>query len=351
MNSAQREAYQAELRRVARQLGLNLYGDLEDAIIQHCVGRVRSWLAAHGEPETLSDLVTTFATSLDMRIAEVRNESDMDELIRVMPPEQKPVIARLKSEFGDETDAVTLLRLNRKPWDQAYLAIINCQGWHEYRRYFSKWHEIGHRLIEGQQLTFAFRHTKVKRSHPEEILVDRVAAALAFFPDMFEPVIREECGIGGRITFETIEALRDRIAPDASRMATTLACMGYVNSPAWFLRCGIGYKASEIRRMNDPQMSFLPERVPEAKLRVRARVNSPEAAGLGIQFFPNMQVPKTSIVAKVFFSEWGIPTEGAELLDVWKTSSGGPIGLGSIHVEAERVGDDEVWAIIHLVGE
>ena len=103
--------------------------------------------------------------------------------------------------------------------------------------------------------------------------------------------------------------------------------------------------------MNDPQMSFLPERVPEAKLRVRARVNSPEAAGLGIQFFPNMQVPKTSIVAKVFFSEWGIPTEGAELLDVWKTSSGGPIGLGSIHVEAERVGDDEVWAIIHLVGE
>ena len=44
-------AYQAELNRVARVLGLQQTPDLEDAIIEHCLKQLREWVASHGEPE------------------------------------------------------------------------------------------------------------------------------------------------------------------------------------------------------------------------------------------------------------------------------------------------------------
>ena len=109
----------------------------------------------------------------------------------------RPSIGDLKTEFGGDTDAITVRRLDPKPWHRKYWAIINCQGWHGYRRYWSKWHEIVHRLLDGQQLAFAFRRTRQHRPEPGEVLVDRVAATLGFFPDMFEPVVREECARGG----------------------------------------------------------------------------------------------------------------------------------------------------------
>ena len=38
-----------------------------------------------------------------------------------------------------------------------------------------------------------------------------------------------------------------------------------------------------------------------------------------------------------------------EPLNTWETNSGGPIGSGEIHLEANRSGNDEVWAIASLV--
>ena len=340
--------YEVELKRVAGQLGLVRTGNIEGKIIGHCVERLRSWVSVHGKPETLSDLVTEFATSLDMRITEVRDQDDIDAILDEMMPVEKAAIMGLKKEFGEDTDAVTFLRLDRKPWDQAYWAIINCQGWHEYRRYFSKWHEIVHRLLEGDQMSFAFRHTKADRPEPEEVLVDRVAARLAFYSDMFEPVVCDEFGRDGRLTFDAIDRVRERIAPDASREATAIACLQHISTPAWFLQCRQGLKVSEVRRLNDPQMSFFPEEPPEAKLRVRSGSSSPSAEDLAIRFHPNMRVPESSIVTLGFNDSWGLPKQGVEALHAWETSSGGPIGSGEIHVEAVRAGNDEVWAIAHL---
>ena len=263
-------------------------------------------------------------------------------------PVQKAVIGDLKTEFRGDTDAITVRRLDPKPWHREYWAIINCQGWHGYRRYWSKWHEIVHRLLDGQQLAFAFRRTRQHRPEPGEALVDRVAATLAFFPDMFEPVVKEECAREGRFTFDVIDRVRERIAPDASREATANACLRYVPSPVWFLQCHMGLKASEVRRLNNPQISFFPEEPPEDKLRVRHGSYSPSAEDLGIRFHPNMRVPDSSIVTLGFHDEWGEPKEGTEALDAWETSSGGPIGYGEIHFEAMKIGDEEVWAIAHL---
>ena len=349
MSRTRNGTYDLELKRVAEELRLGAAGNFEDMIVQHCLTRLRAWVAVHGTPSTLSDLAKGFAASLDLRITEVRTEDDIDAVLGEVAPVQKAVIGDLKTEFGGETDAITVRRLDPKPWHREYWAIINCQGWHEYRRYWSKWHEIVHRLLDGQQLAFAFRHTRQNRPEPGEALVDRVAATLAFFPDMFEPVVREEYAREGRLTFGVIDSVRERIAPDASREATANACLRHVPSPVWFLQCRMGLMASEERRLSSPQMSFLPEESPGAKLRIRNGSSSPSADDLGIRFHPNMRVPESSIVTLGFNDAWGEPKLGTEALEAWETSARGPIGYGTIHLEAMRSGNGEVWAIAQLM--
>ena len=349
MSRTRNVGYESELKRVAKELSLGSNGNFEDMIVEHCLTRLRAWVAVHGTPPTLNELVNEFAASLDMRITEVRTESDIDAALEEVSPVQKAVIGDLKTEFGGDTDAITVRILDRKPWDREYWAIINCQGWHEYRRYYTKWHEVVHRLLDGQQLAFAFRRTKVNRPEPGEALVDLVAATLAFYPDMFEPVVREELAREGRLTFDVIDNVRERIAPDASREATANACLRLMPSPVWFLQCHMGLKASEARKLKNPQMSFFPEESPEPKLRVRIGSYSPSAEDLGVRFHPNMRVPESSIVTLGFNDAWGEAKEGTEALDAWETSTGGPIGSGQIHLEATRIGDDEVWAIAHLL--
>ncbi len=156
-------AYQVELNRVASLLGINHARGLEDAIIDHCLKQLREWVASHGELETLNELVDRFAQSLDMRFEEVHGHDGMTSLMERMDPAERPIFAALRAEFGDDTDGATVLRVNRKSWEPAYMAVINCEGWHEFRRYFSKWHELVHRLLEGPQLTFAFRRTTIDR--------------------------------------------------------------------------------------------------------------------------------------------------------------------------------------------
>lgn len=348
MSRTRNAKYERELKRVAKELRLGSASNFEAMIVHHCLGRLRAWVAAHGAPPTLNDLADEFAASLDLSVTEVHSEEEIDAVLREESPIQKAVIGDLKAEFRGDTDAITVRRLDPKPWHRKYWAIINCQGWHEYRRYWSKWHEIVHRLLDGQQLAFAFRRTRQHRPEPGEMLVDRVTATLAFFPDMFEPVVREEYAREGRFTFDAIDRVRQRIAPDASREATANACLRYVPSAVWFLQCHMGLKASESRRLNNPQMSFFPEQPPEDKLRVRHGSYSPSAEDLGIRFHPNMRVPESSIVTLGFRDDWGEPKEGTEALDSWETSSGGPIGYGKVHFEAMKVGGGEVWAIAHL---
>ena len=346
MKRYEREAYELELKRVASHLDLPDTGNVEQVIIDHFVQRLRDWLIAHGTPENLSVVATDFAASLDMGFTEISNQDDMDQLLLKMPNDQAGTIALLKTEFGENTDAVTIHRSTRKSWERPYLAIINCQDWHQSRRYFSKWHEIVHLLIEGQQLTFAFRHTKTNRPEPEEVLVDRIAAKLAFFPDIFHPVVSDEIQNHGYLTFETIRRVRERVAPDASLQATSLACLDAVTHPAWFLRCGMTLKAAEQRRLNDPQMSFIPDQPPVEKLRVLQGSPNHSATESGTTFYPNMRVPLSSIVARAFHSEFNPASIEKERLDDWETSSSGPLGSGIINVSAEWITDNEVWAIV-----
>ena len=78
MNTTRGETYQQVLQRTANQLGLSRSGDLEQSTIDHCLGELRLWIAAHGQPDTMTQLVDRFALLLDVRFKEIRGPADMD---------------------------------------------------------------------------------------------------------------------------------------------------------------------------------------------------------------------------------------------------------------------------------
>jgi len=354
MTKEGRQAYQKELLRVARKLGLPTGGNVEETIIGHFEDEVATWIAKHGQPQTLTELLDLFTPSLGIIFEEIRSDADFVHFLDRFPPQKEPAMALLEAEFDDNTEAVTIHRSHYEPWERPFLSVINCRGWHLSRRYFSKWHEAVHRLVEGEQLQFAFRHTPLKelRKDPEEVLVDRIAAALAFYPGMFKPVFLVEYAKAGRLSFSVVDRIRETVAPDASRQATMLACIKSCPSPVWYICCGLGYKREEERQLKTLQKPTLPNQGfrLQPKLRVKETAFSPAAAGLGIRVHPNMRVPDSSTVARAFLDPWASTHTGIETLEIWETSSGGPIGFGTVEVEAFR-SDDHVLAIMQLVPE
>jgi hypothetical protein len=351
MKPAQRQAYEREVRSIAKRLGIPLHGDVEAALIRYAVSRIREWIAAHGQPSDLGELLKNIATSLQLEIVEVRSEDDIDQLLKRIPPSREPVLARVSAELDDRTDAVILQRQHRDSWEMPYLAAINCRGWHGFRRYYSKWHEVVHLLLDGAQLRFAFRKTSVDKKHPEEILVDKIAGVLAFYPEIFNPVLLREIGVaGGRLTFDVIERVRDQVAPEASREATLYACLRGCGLPVYFVKARLGYKRSQERQLNDLLASITdPDDAPQPKLRIKDASASAACQKLGIHLHENMEVPESSIVASTFHGEERHVNHGEERLELWRTSQSGPVGVGLIHVEAVRYGED-VWCLltVHL---
>jgi len=343
VTSEEREAYQRELRAAAKRLGLPAHGNLETALLRHASEAIAA-LSSKCTPGNLSDLLEHAATCLGLEIVEVHGDHDLKSLLERIPPTREPALARVRMELDDKTDAVVLQRQNPEPWERRYLAVINCRSWHAHRRYFSKWHELVHLLLEGRQLRLEFRRTGVERKHPEEILVDKVAGELAFYPPIFVPILLEELAKDRRLTFAAIDRVRQRIAPEASWHATLLAAVRHSPKPTYAIRAQLGLKKNEERQARD-LLSTVTE-PPAAKLRVKEASGNTATEALGIRVHLNMEIPADSIAAAAFEAASSTLQTGDEDLGLWRTS-GGPIGEGRIGVEALRRGDD-LWCLLHF---
>ena len=343
MTSEQREAYQSELRAAAKRLGLPTHGNIENALLRHATDAIAA-LLSKCSPSDLSELLQHAATSLGLEIVEVHGEDDLQSLLERIPPAREPALARVRMELDEKTDAVVLQRQNPEPWERRYLAIINCRSWHVHRRYFSKWHEFVHLLLEGRQLRLSFRKTGVERKHPEEILVDKIAGELAFYPPFFVPILLEEIGDNGRLTFAAIDRVRERIAPEASWHSALLAAVRHSPQPIYAVRAQLGLKKSEEQQARD-LLADVTE-LPATKLRVKEASANGAAEALGIRVHVNMEVPIESVGGKAFESPSVTTQSGREDLGLWRTS-GGPIGNGPMAVEAVRRGSD-LWCLLHF---
>jgi hypothetical protein len=140
VTAAERQAYQQQLKSAAKKLGLPAQGDIEAALVNYASNEIRKWIAAHGQPANLCDLLRNVALSYRVEIVEIHDDTDLAKLLARIPPTKEPALARVSYELDDTTDAVILQRQNRDAWEMPYLAAINCRGWHSYRKYFSTWH-------------------------------------------------------------------------------------------------------------------------------------------------------------------------------------------------------------------
>lgn len=341
MTQQEREAYQVELRAAARRLGLPLHGNLESALLKHATDAIAALVATCAPTTNLQQLLEHAATSLGLEIVEINADSDLSALLKRIPPLRDPALARVALELDDVTHAVVLRRQNPEPWERRYLAVINCRGRHGQRRYFSKWHELVHLLLEGKQLRLAFRTTKAEHKHPEEILVDKIAGALAFFPAIFEPVLHDEIQHDGRLTFAAVDRIRQRIVPDASWHATALAAVRCAPSAACLVRARMGLKKSEERQAEDLLASV--STAPVSKLRVKEAFVNQVAEDAGIRVHVNMEIPVGS-VAMTAYAGSVAPLVATEDLALWRTSSGA-IAEGRVTTEAVRRGDD-LWCLL-----
>ena len=334
--------YIRETQRTAQLLGLPSHGPAADsAIVDYCRRQVSLLTAEHGLPSTMGKLLDRVATCLDVEFVEIHSDEDLTRLVRRIPLEVEPGLVRVATECGDQTDAITIRRLSPQPWDRRYLSVINCRGWHFSRRFFTKWHELAHRLIEGEQLALAFRLTPTERKEPGEILVDKVAGELAFFPDIVSSPAHELLRHLG-VTFESVEELRQSVAPEASRQATALALIRYADHPAWYLRCAVSLKPSESQAAS--RLNSRTKPVP--RLRVMEVSPNSEALQLGIRIHQWMRVPETGLITLAYQS--GLDQTGTERLEEWETSSDGPIGYGQLLVDAQIFGD-EVYALASIM--
>lgn len=333
--------YIREAQRAAQRLGLPSHGPgAETAIVDYCRRQVTHLTAKVGLPPTLGELLERVAACLDMEFVEIRSDEDLGDLIRRFPPKVEPALVRVRAEFGDGTDAITIKRLNPQPWERRYLAVINCQGLHYHRRFFTKWHELSHRLIDGEQLALAFRQTTTDRKEPGEILVDKVAGELAFFPDIVAP-IAEKCIRESGITFKSVNALRRAVAPEASRHATALDLIRHSDQPTWLLRCTETLKLSEARKAS-PQNG---RKKAVAKLRVVEVSPNDKALRSGVRIHRWMRVPPSSVIRHALRA--GLGATGSEPLQEWTTSSGGPIGFGQLYVDTQ-VMSNAVLALVSI---
>ena len=341
MSRRNKADYIRETQRAAQRLGLPSYGpNVETAIVEYCHRQVSRWIAEHNIPTTMGQLLDLVAVSLDVEFVEIASDEDLADLFTRIPLSIEPALASIITEFDAGTDAVTVRRRNPQPWERRYLAVINCRDWHYHRRYFTKWHELVHRLVEGEQLQFACRTTSEEEKDPGEILVDKIAGVLAFYPDIVGPVARKHLHTSG-FSFRSADALRSSVAEEASRQAAALALLPYAGRPAWYLRCALRLKASEARygvRARE-QRGYVP------KLRVIEVSPNDSAIESGVRIHRWMRVPESGLVSRSL--QTGVEHSGNERLDDWQTSTGGPIGHGSISVDTWIVGD-EIFALISL---
>jgi hypothetical protein len=180
----------AEVAALASDLGLRGAADPVDAILRHCRIRIDRWAREAGGVTTIGQLEALVTQRLQMIFEEVWSDGDFDRITEQYARAKKdPVFATMRLRFDDRDNPTYGALVQRKNvTDDApdrFVAVIDCRGSKLARRFFTKWHEIAHRLT-----THADYGEPAYRSEqdPIERLMDQIAGHVGFYGPFFEPV-------------------------------------------------------------------------------------------------------------------------------------------------------------------
>jgi len=279
--------------------------DFRHEVAAACLDQVQPIIDAHAHRQG-EEIIGAMSSHLGVHFEEVRSPDDISRLENKYLKEQKELGFGLLSDAlaSEGVDALLFQKTNVSvQHPHRWVAVLNLQTT-ESRAYWSRPHEIVHRLAEPPQRRLPFYRHRSENENTVERLVDFTAAELAFPTSVFEPLVKFRSK--EPLTWELINELRLQFAPTASLFSVAKACVKFWQTPAFFLT------ASVRGRRGRPQTGIA--------LRAKVEGSNASARTSGIIFFENMRVPPTSPMA--WSQELAQSYVDFENLGKWETSTG-----------------------------
>ena len=285
--------------------------------MRYCERRIRRFLRDFPDCKTLSQLLDISASKLGTRFEEIRCDEQLDEVRARYLHQGEKALASLHEELSTNVFGVTFKRLSRRAWELPYVSVIDCRGQKQFRSYYTKWHELGHLFILTDQMRLAFRRTHfgLDDKDPEESLVDVIAGAFGFLPDLVAPLAK------GQPSFDQFGKIRSDLCPEASQQSSVIGIAKAWPTPCILLKAQMALKRGEHRDLAQGTLAF--QERPSEMLRAVHVAPNDAARNTSLAVFPNMRVPARSIIYKVFS---GAAAHGCASEDMsWWESSGGSL--------------------------
>ncbi len=337
-----------EIIDLAAELGVGAAAPV-GGILDYCRHRIDGWVAEEGGVTGIDALEALVTRRLQIVFEEIRGGDDWDRLTEVYARGKKEfVFAGMRSKFDDEANPTYGALVQRRnagaDASDRYVAVIDCRGYKLARRFFTRWHEIAHRLT-----THCDMPVPVYRSEhdPIERLMDEIAGHVGFYEPIFDPAFRQASGGKRLLTFGTVESIIGASFPVASFQATLFACARRLPTPVLCLEAMLAHKKDVKRRLQTPSM--FGDDPSHGELRA-VKVILNEAAQLeGFTIPTNMRVPAASVIHRLFNADPLTTGDGREDMSLWE-SEGKRLERRAVAVEGRKVAD-RVIAIVQPIEE
>jgi hypothetical protein len=343
-----RLADEPDILDLATKLGLAAGDDPVEAILAKCRHRLDRWVEEAGGVRTIGELESLVTARLQMVFEEIRDDAGFDRIKQVYAVGKRDfVFATMRQKFDDLVNPTYGALVRRKTAapdaPDRLVAVIDCRGDKLARRFFTRWHEIAHRLTtdaDPDQPQYRSEHD------PIEQLMDRIASHIGFYEPFLRPAIQEASQDSPLLTFATVQEVITRAFPTASFQATLFACARHTASPVLYIEAMRAYKKEVKRRLATP--SLFGDDPPPGEVRA-VKVLPNEAAKREGLFIPtNMRVPEDSVIHRLFEPEPLTDGYAQECLSQWK-SQGKALPRWPVAVEGRMVAD-RVIALVQPLG-
>ncbi len=332
-----------EIISLADKLGVSSAAPV-NSILDYCHRRIDGWVAEAGGDTNIDALESLVTQKLQMVFEEIRSDEDFDRLTDVYAREKKdPVFASMRMRFDDALTYGALVKRRNVGAEVPvrFVAVIDCREFKLARRFFTRWHEIAHRLTthaDGGETDPVYR----SELDPLERMMDEIAGHVGFYAPLFQPAYQQASMGQSYLKFGTVESIISGTFPAASFQATLFACTRRLPTPVVYLEATLAHKKDVKRRLATP--SLFDDEPPPGELRAVKVIPNEAAKQDGFTIPTNMRVPAASVIHRLFDVDPQADGDGHECLSHWE-SQGRSLGRRAVVVEARKV-PDRVIAIV-----
>lgn len=339
-----------EVINLAKELGIGVATPVK-SILSYCRNRIDGWVAESGgvrDIETLESLVTQ---RLQMIFEEIKTDEDFDRITEMYAKAKKdPVFATMRYRFDDPRNPTYGALVQRRnvtaQSPDRFVAVIDCRGSKLARRFFTRWHEIAHRLTTHADLP----EPEYRSEHdPIERLMDEIAGHVGFYEPLFEPAYCRASHGKSLLSFDTVQSVLSSSFAAASFQATLFACARRVPTPVLYVEAAIGHKKEVKKKIEDKSLRLFADEPPPGEWRAVKVVPNTAAQQEKFMIPTNMRVPAGSVLYCLSEAEPLTDCSGREDLNSWEDSKGKRLEKRAVVVEARKV-PDRVIAIVQPVG-